>query len=292
MASSSPPEDDRPADDEFPMSAAAGSLLRRFRPLADGDTPATPPPEPVSPTPGDAASDPAAIPFTVEDLDSVDLAYVDADQATPVADDPAAALIRIEERMARTKRELAAGKINQAQFQAVYTHYAEQKALIRRLISRSQRPDAVQSAVPGAVQRVVAAGAGHTGFLRRHHEARLKGLAVFDNQSGMRIKASGAFEVSVAVIAPLLDHLEEVENAPIPGGEARFTQIAGGRWLAYVSGHRTTTMAVFSAEPSARQLARQFTLHYRFESDNEDLLRMGYLDPEALTFPQQALFER
>lgn len=235
------------------------------------------------PEPDDESADSQAIPFTVEDLESVDLAPIDTEATGPHVDDPRAALKRIEARMARTKQELAAGKLNQAQFQAVYTHYAEQKALIRRLLARGQQPD--------AVQRAVAAGVGHTGFLRRHHEARLRGLTVFDNQSGTQIHSLGTFAVPGSLIAPLLNHLEEVKDAPGPEGEARFTQIAGGRWLAYVSGVRATTIAVYSAEPSARQLARQTGLHAAFERENDDLLRMGYLDPDSLTFPQKNLFE-
>jgi hypothetical protein len=267
----SKPGDDERTDDEFPMSPAAGSLLRRFHPSGSGgDAP------PTSPPPGDEASETQASPFTVEDLESVDLAHVDSEQTGPMVSDPGAALKRIEGKMARTKQELAAGKINQAQFQAVYTHYAEQKALIRRLLDRGQRT--------GAVQRAVAAGTGHTGFLRRHHEARLMGLAVFDNQTGTHIHVMGLFEVPRSMIAPLLSHLGEIKDT-------RCTQIAGGHWLAYVGGRRATTLAVFSAEPSAHQLAGQAALHAAFERDNADLLRMGYLDPDALTFPQAGLFD-
>jgi hypothetical protein len=275
---SKPPGDDERTDDEFPMSPAAGSLLRRFRPSGPGsEAPSASPPS------GDEAPEAQASPFTVEDLESVDLAHVDSEQTGPMVSNPEAALKRIEGKMARTKQELAAGKINQAQFQAVYTHYAEQKALIRRLLDRGQRT--------GAVQRAVAAGSGYTGFLRRHHEARLMGLAVFDNETGTHIHIIGLFEVPRSMIAPLLSHLGEIKDAPSPEGNTRCTQIAGGHWLAYVGGHRATTLAVFSAEPSAHQLAGQAALHAAFERENADLLRMGYLDPDALTFPQAGLFD-
>jgi hypothetical protein len=274
----SKPGDDERTDDEFPMSPAAGSLLRRFHPSGPGgDAP------PTSPPTDEEASETGASPFTVEDLESVDLAHIDSEQTGPMVSDPEAALKRIESKMARTKQELAAGKINQAQFQAVYTHYAEQKALIRRLLDRGQQT--------GAVQRAVAAGTGHTGFLRRHHEARLSGLAVFDNQTGAHIHVMGLFEVPRSMIAPLLSHLGEIKAIPGPAGDARCTQIAGGRWLAYTGGHHATTMAVFSAEPSARQLAEQAALHAAFERENTDLLRMGYLDPDVLAFPQTDLFD-
>jgi hypothetical protein len=280
VTSNNPPGDDERTDDDFPTSSAAGSLLHRFRPPdPGGDPPSTPP----GAEPGNEASEAEASPFTVEDLASVDLAHIDSEQTGPMVNDPRSALKRLTDRMARTKQELAAGRINQAQFQAVYTHYAEQKALILRLLDRGQRT--------GVLQRAVTAGMGHTGFLRRHHEARPIGLAVFDNQTGMQIEVLELFEVPRSLIAPLLSHLGEVENAPGPEGDAHFTQIAGGHWLAYVGGDRATTLAVFSAEPSARQLTRQVALHAAFERENADLLRMGFLDPDTLTFPQADLFE-
>src|SRR5690606_18563985 len=55
---------------------------------------------------------------------------------SPRADDPDAALVSLRQRMKLTADEFAEGKINRAQFHALYARYSEQRSIIERLLER------------------------------------------------------------------------------------------------------------------------------------------------------------
>ena len=86
-------------------------------------------------------------------------------QAPPRTDptNPNAALNTLRSKMELVADEFAQGKINRAQFNAIYKRYSEQRTIIERLIERN--PDSE------AWKQVIGVK-GQTGFLRNHFEAQ------------------------------------------------------------------------------------------------------------------------
>lgn len=262
-----PPPDDTPGENRFPVSSSSSSLLRRLKPET--------PDRPSQPTP------PSASPFTTDRLDEVDLSQIDETITESAARDPESALRSIEGKMAAITRELTEGRINRAQFQSIYTHYAEQKTLVLRLLAHDPTTNAWQRA----------ASEGYTSILRKRHAARLEGLILLGNGTGEALRAMGRVDIPREVVAPLLESLRHPTPDMQPDAAPRSTQIEGGRWLLYYRGVFATTLAVYSAEPSAVQITRMAAAHTRFEEVNHNLLEQGYPDPDMLTYPQQALFQ-
>jgi hypothetical protein len=237
------------------------------------------PPDPLTPE----ESHPAHVnPFTVDDMEALDLPDLDGASSQPVmtAQDAGDALRHIEEKMREVTRELALGHINQAQFQAVFSRYAEQQAVIRRMLSRNPGSD--------AWQRV--AKEGHTHFLRERHKARLLGLALYAHQDGGMIRSLGRFSLP----DELRQTLPALVTKPPKAGSAnpQKTQIEGGRWLVYHRAAYTTLAAVFSSEPAEEQVEEQCRLHQQFEAENSAALELGLYRSAPLGFPQMALFEK
>lgn len=275
MTDSKPSYPNQPTDDDTPdrrepgfrVSSSARSILRRLHP------------EEV-----ERARRHGTNPFTTDPTDPhdrIDLSELDEPVAESLGDDPDTALHAIEEKMAQVTQELTEGQINQAQFQALYTHYAEQKTLILRLLSRDPHTDAWQRA----------ASEGYTGILRKRHAARLEGLAIYDNWTGGIIRVFGTVDVPERTIAPLLESLRDRDTDLPEQRRPLSTQIEGGRWLSYYRGTFVTVLGVYSAEPSAVQLIQQANLHEQFEKVNHNLLEIGYADADDLAYPQQALFD-
>jgi hypothetical protein len=283
-----PPDDSTKKPPQAPGEPTARRLLRRLQPQAT-TPPQAAPPHAASPPPSPRPPEkPASVPFPprehvspfiVDNVEDIDLSPF---EITPLemADNPTEALSRLEQKMQEVTRELAEGRINQAQFQAIFTHYTEKRAVILRLMERHAPEDAVQRA----------AAEGGTGFLRTQHSARIVGLALFDNWSRLPVHQLGSFDLPDELLSSLLDSLSKAP--PLAGAqpEARATQIEGGRWMVFVRGTFVTTVAIYSAEPSRLQQAEQARLHQEFEQVNQQALEIGYLQPDALRFPQEALF--
>jgi hypothetical protein len=249
--------------------SAGRSLLRRLRQTAPpGEPPAVPPSPPPSPDP-----------FTLSDLTSVHL----PDDVPPLTETtarrPEEAIQHLEQKMAAVTAELASGKINQAQFQAIYTHYCEQRAIIERLITRSPGTEAWQKV---AVE-------GHTAFLRQRHAAQISGLVLFENQSGRLIRTFGRLDLSRELFPTPSQKQEGI--TPYSEASVRGTQIEGGRWLVVVTGDFTTSAVIFTQEPSAEQRRAIIEMHRAFEQNNRGALMTGMILPEAFDYPQAKLFE-
>ncbi len=265
--------DENDDQESFPVSSQAGSLRRRLSAPEDDEQPDSPAPPPGEP--GEHVN-----PFTIDDLSALDLQTVEGEAIESTARDAQEALRDIEAKMAAVTRELAEGQVNQAQFQAIYTHYAEKKAVIERLLTRSPGSDAWRRA----------AAEGHTAFLRKRHSALLIGLAVYDNWTGESIQTLGHFDLPDEVMGSLLNSLgQEIDPATLD--RPQITQIEGGRWLCTVRGAFTTGVAVFSTEPSTVQLVKQGKAHRDFEQANRPALEAGGFDPAHLHYPQEMLFK-
>ena len=220
-------------------------------------------------------------PFTV-DVESLDMGQFDVERISEdfSGEDAEEVLEKLEAKMIEVTQNFTDGQLNQAQFQAMYTHYTEQRAVILRLLARNPDSD--------AWKRV--AKEGHTTVLRRQHEARLEGMALYDNWSGTQIRTFGTFDLPDEILNSLLSNIN-VNASTLDINHPQRTQIEGGRWLVYLRGDYATCVAVYSVEPSTVQLVHLSRKTLEFEIANERLLESGVIDPRRLLFPQEAFFE-
>ena len=190
------------------------------------------------------------------------------------------AMERLREKMAKVAMEFAEGKINQAQFQAIYNRYQEQRIITEQLLARDPTTDAWQQVLTE----------GHTVFLRARFEARVTGYTLYDNRTGQAIVAHGDFGLSADQMAHLLRGFYRA-TAQAFGGGMRSTVIEDGRWVIFVSGRYATGIMVFTLQPSEGQLRLVSDLHEDFERANEPALVSGDFVPEALVYPQRFLLQ-
>lgn len=191
----------------------------------------------------------------------------------------AQALDQLKDKMIAVSVELAQGKLNQSQFQAIYTRYCEQKLLIEQILARDPESPTWQD---------VAAG-GQSGFLRRQFEARILGIVLVEIQSGLALRTLGQFDLSRELLVPIVASLVGGKAAAFERG-ARTTLIEGGRWLGLIPGEFSACIVLFSQEPSAAQLSTVASLQRDFERINQARLITGRADPALLEYPHQALF--
>ncbi len=271
--------DDPSQNDEkpFEVSSSARSLLNRLN--KEKSEPEQPAPEPELPPEPPSEPLPSVSPFTIEDISALDLSDLNPERVDQLPENPEKALANLQEKMAQVTEDLATGKINQAQFEALFTRFSEQHAVIMRLMDRNPESD--------AWQRV--AGEGYTDFLLRQHQARVEGILIVDNWSGRSIRTLGSFKLGKDILASLIKSLEQSQKLP-EAEKLRYTQIEGGRWLCSVTDVYTTTIAIFSTEPTALQLDRLGEIHREFERLNKHALEMGQVQPEYLQFPHESLF--
>jgi hypothetical protein len=190
------------------------------------------------------------------------------------------ALEHLREKMAKVAMEFAEGKINQAQFQAIYSRYQEQRIITEQLLARDPTTDAWQQVLTE----------GHTTFLRAQYEARVMGYTLHDKRSGEAIAAHGDFGLSAEQLAHLLRSFYSA-TVEVFGGGMRSTVIEDGRWVIFVSGQYTIGVMIYSRQPSDGQLRLVSDLHQDFERANEPALASGNLMPEALVYPQRFLLQ-
>ncbi|MBN1287744.1 MAG: hypothetical protein JXB47_20255 [Anaerolineae bacterium] len=191
------------------------------------------------------------------------------------------ALARLREKMAQVATEFATGKINRAQFNAIYSRYNEQRQITERLLERNPNSQAWRQVVKE----------GHTTFLRQHYQAHVLSYALYDNESSMPLYSLGNFKIETSLLVPMLSSFRAAASEMFGAG-LKSTEIEGGRWLVFVPGRFTTSIVLFSVEPASRQLDLVQDLHRDFERANQQALARGVRDQETLVFPQRALVER
>ncbi|MBN1964189.1 MAG: hypothetical protein JW910_06060 [Anaerolineae bacterium] len=241
-AGTSPTRPDAPTSEEAPR--------RRLMP-SKPDTAQLTPPEDV-PSPAAAPGEPA---------------------------DPQAALERLRKRMTVIAQEFAAGKLNRAQFHAMYNRYSEQRNIIERLLARNPQSQAWQQV----------ARPGHTSFLREHFASRLLyyALYVLGQEDAMLRYGEGTLPPEVQAIVRVLPGFIS-DRGPLAPARKR---VRDGRWLVVVPGVFTVSFGIYSLEPATQQMRRLADLHGDFERANVHTLRRKDYAIERLVFPQRALFE-
>lgn len=192
-----------------------------------------------------------------------------------------AALEKLRQKTAQVAAEFADGKLNRAQFAAIYARYNELRQIIERMLANNPTTQ--------AWQRV--AQPGPTTFLREHFEAQALSYAIYDYASETPISAQGSPPLPDAVTKQVLSALNVITRSkgnPGPLGK----QIGHSQWLVIVPGKRTISLVMFSLEPSTHQIRLVQDLHGDFERANHVLLERGIRTPEQLVFPHRALFNR
>lgn len=193
---------------------------------------------------------------------------------------PNSALNVLRSKMETIADEFADGKINRAQFNAMYKRYSEQRTIIERLLQRDPETDA---------WRQVMSTKGHTSFLRSHFEAQPLYYAVYAHQQPAPIVKGGKESVNEASIQTVIQTIRQMKNRP-KAGVGRKT-LANGEWLILALGEHTLTVVVFSLEPSIAQARFVRDLHNDFERANLAALARNWIVPERMVFPQRALME-
>jgi hypothetical protein len=192
-----------------------------------------------------------------------------------------AALSHLQVKMESAMVEFAQGRVNQAQFEAIYTRYSRQQALIETLLSST----------PSTSDLEQVAKSGITAALRQEYGGTLEGMLVIETHTCQSLKTFGAFSLPNELLTPLLDGFKTLDAEAI-SEEAKITMIDGGRWLGVFPGEQSCAMTVFSREP-AQQLVRQIAAVQRdFEKLNRAQLEPGPADPARMVYPQVSLFPR
>jgi len=168
----------------------------------------------------------------------------------------------LQRKMTALAEDFSLGKINRRQFEAVYTHYREQRQLIDALIY-SMSSDTWRKAV----------AEGLTGPLLQRNAAQVVAYALYDNTTNLPLAMSSQFKLDAALIAPMLAAYRAA--ATDLGAKINSSEIEGGRWLCFVPGHYTTFVVLFSVEPARAQLTFLEDLHHDFELANAKRLSQG-----------------
>lgn len=199
--------------------------------------------------------------------------------ASTVPDDPVDALEGLREKMEQVANEYAEGRLNRAQFNAIYGRYNEQRTIIERLIERNPHNHAWQQvAIPG-----------HTSFLKSHFEARILYFVVYSINNPALLMMGGQKQPDMRHVEPVLHTLLKMPNRPRTGLARK--AMGEGQWLALALGENAVTMVLFMLEPSTAQLNRIRDLHADFERANRPALLRETQSLDKMVFPQRALVE-
>ncbi len=223
-------------------------------------------------------SNPAESPTSPEQDEPI---FADADP-TPVPSSPtspAAALEDLRHKMERIASEFAAGRLNRAQFNAMYGRYSEQRAIIERLIQRNPENDAWKAV----------AAPGHTTFLRRHFEAKPLYYAIFQHNRTTPLMIGGQQQPNMTQVGDVLHGLWGMKNRP-KAGLAR-KEMGNGNWLVLSLGEYAVTLVMFMLEPSPMQANKVRDLHADFERANRMALASDTKSLDRMVFPQRALVD-
>lgn len=209
----------------------------------------------------------------------VNAARLNADDAQSDSS-PTATLENLRKKMESVATEFGQGKINRAQFNAIYGRYSEQRTIIERLIQRNPENGAWKQA----------AASGHTSFLRDHFEARLLSYLVYQHGIPTPLMIGGKQQPDMNQISQVLKTLWSLPNRP-KVGLARKT-LGNAQWVVLALGEFALTLAVFQLEPSTTQANLVRDLHMDFERANRLALERATRSLDRFVFPQRALAEK
>lgn len=211
--------------------------------------------------------------------------HAEASQSEPTespasSHDPHGALNSLRLKMESIADEFAQGKLNLAQFQALYKRYHEQRTIIEKLLQRNPESDAWQKVVGTK---------GATTFLRQRFEAQTLCYAVFRNGSSDAIITDAKNENELNLLKEVVQKLWRMPNRPHVGVARKY--LSSKQWLLVAIGAHAATLAIYSLEPSNAQARLIRDLHADFERANQAALARGWVVLDRMVFPQRALTE-
>lgn len=184
----------------------------------------------------------------------------------------------IRAKMEEVANEYANNRISRAQFNAIYSHYSEQRQLIEKIIARNPDNDGWKQA----------ARSGKTAFLRQHFDARPLNYVVYLHHRYKPLIGGGT-RPDIQRITNLLRVLWKMEKIRV--GVARMA-LDGPNWLVMTAGHYSVTFVTFHLEPSGDKANYVRDLHNDFERANRLFLQRGKINKALMVFPQRALLEQ
>lgn len=257
-----PPQTSEPAAASEPEPARSSSV--GTSPIRPDPPESSAPPEPMLPNVRSTQTASAAqSPASLEDRLRAELA-----------------LEKLRQKTARVAAEFANGKINRAQFVALYAHYNEKRIIIERLLERDPNTQAWQSV----------ASDGQTTFLRQHYASRVLSYAIYFHDKLQPLITQGQPSLPEDITFKILTAIRLVRRSQRTLSAQR-KQIDESHWAVFIPAEFTTAIAMFWLEPSARQVLLVQDLHHDFERANHALLVRGIQDSEQYVFPHRALFE-
>jgi len=188
------------------------------------------------------------------------------------------AIDRLSEKMSELADEYSAGKLNEAQFNAIYKRYSEQRQITERLLARDPDSNAWESVVQ----------TGHTSFLRDHFAAKIVSYAIYVLADGQQITLQGKLRLPSKQLNPLIQKIRSVVNQGHTLGPA-WRKLRDDNWILIVPGKFAVSVVIFSLEPATTQRKKAEDAHRDFERANERALKNEIYDETMLVFPHRAL---
>lgn len=206
---------------------------------------------------------------------NLDTAYIPA--LTPTSRQEAEDYLqRTREKIQYLAQRFAEGGLNRKQFEDLYAYYQNEIQRLEFFMYENPLGEDWRSVV----------SEGQSVMIRRKSTAKLVGFAIYENHSGMPLRTAGDFGIDPALFVPML-HSYRSATREIFGGQVQTTQIEGGKWVCFIPGRYSTTLALFSMEPAGKQLTAMEGVQQLFESANRAILERNPIDPSSLVCPQE-----
>jgi hypothetical protein len=200
----------------------------------------------------------------------------DSSFSAEMTSEPKNSAVMADELQAKIRQlvdDFARGAINRTQFHELYDRYHRQLTRIIQL-----------TATPADLLAMSSEDREKTFDIKRRLTAKVIGVSIYGNQSGLPIETLGDFAIDPALLVPMLSSYRAATREIFSAG-MRSTAMDNNQWLCFVPGNYTTLLALFSVEPSAMQLKSVEAMHRDFEDANKAALEKGDVDPSALAYP-------
>jgi hypothetical protein len=192
---------------------------------------------------------------------------------------PEQALEVIRQNLEKLTREYASGVINSAQFNALYRHHSEKRAVIERMLENN----------PDGTSWKAVAERGSTMYLRDQFQARLLYYVVFGRGNQTPLLSEGKLTRSAA--EQLMKLLQVLWGMKAWRKGLARKSLGDGMWLLVCIGDNGVTLAVYFLQPSTLQTNKLKDVHEDFERANKYSIEKN-LPAERMVFPQRALIEK
>ena len=183
-------------------------------------------------------------------------------------------IAQVHQKMGHLVQEFASGKINRTQFHKLYDRYQRQIMTVSQLMAEAD-PTLWKDALDDKEDTLL---------IKKRLTAKAVGMSVYDNRSGMPIETLGEFAIDAELLVPMLSSYRSAAAEIFRAG-MRSTEMENGQWLCFVPGSFTTLIALFSLEPSSKQLEMVERMHKDFEAANKSALQGEHIDPDKLAYP-------